>query len=108
MLSAAWRTSLGISRRGALTVSWDVDPACVERNYRMVREQGETRLLPLVLDLTNPSSALGWAHEERASLSQRGPADLVMALGLFTCLLQSYIFVMLSMVYIAGAVAHEH
>jgi F-type H+-transporting ATPase subunit a len=33
---------------------------------------------------------------------------LVMALGLFTCLLQSYIFVMLSMVYIAGAVAHEH
>lgn len=32
----------------------------------------------------------------------------VMALGLFTCLLQSYIFVMLSMVYIAGAVAHEH
>ncbi|MFN7972872.1 MAG: F0F1 ATP synthase subunit A [Acidobacteriota bacterium] len=32
----------------------------------------------------------------------------VMALGLFTCLLQSYIFVMLSMVYIAGAVAHDH
>ncbi len=32
----------------------------------------------------------------------------VMALGLFTVLLQSYIFVMLSMVYIAGAVAHEH
>ncbi len=32
----------------------------------------------------------------------------VMALGLFTVLLQTYIFIMLSMVYISGAVAHEH
>lgn len=32
----------------------------------------------------------------------------VMALGLFVSFLQSYIFVMLSMVYIAGALAHEH
>ena len=32
----------------------------------------------------------------------------VMGLGLFTVFLQSYIFVMLSMVYVAGAVAHDH
>jgi F-type H+-transporting ATPase subunit a len=31
----------------------------------------------------------------------------VMALGLFVVFLQSYIFIMLSMVYIAGAVAHD-
>jgi hypothetical protein len=34
------------------------------------------------MDLTNPSPALGWAHRERASLAERGPADLVMALAL--------------------------
>ena len=39
-------------------------------------------MLPLLLDLTNPSPALGWAHSERASFMERGPADLVMALAL--------------------------
>jgi hypothetical protein len=35
-----------------------------------------------LLDLTNPSSASGWANEERASLCGRGPVDLVIALAL--------------------------
>ncbi|HEU4929586.1 MAG TPA: class I SAM-dependent methyltransferase [Candidatus Krumholzibacteria bacterium] len=64
------------------TVAFDVDAAAVEKNYRMVRERGETHMLPLVMDLTNPSPALGWDHEERASLAGRGPADLVLALAL--------------------------
>jgi len=68
--------------RGIYTVSFDVDPACVERNYRQVRKANESHLLPLVLDLVNPSPALGWAHEERASLTERRSADLVMALAL--------------------------
>ena len=37
---------------------------------------------PLVIDLTNPSPALGWAHSERESLLERGPVDLVMGLAL--------------------------
>ena len=63
-------------------VSFDVDPAAVERNYRAVRARDETGILPLLLDVTNPSPALGWAHRERMSLVERGPADLVMALAL--------------------------
>jgi hypothetical protein len=70
------------SGRGIYTVSFDVDPACVERNYREARRSKETRLLPLVMDLVNPSPALGWAHEERFSLAERNSADLVMALAL--------------------------
>jgi hypothetical protein len=38
--------------------------------------------LPLCLDLTNPSPARGWAHEERDSFAGRGPADAVLALAL--------------------------
>jgi ribosomal protein L11 methylase PrmA len=63
-------------------VCFDIDPAAVELNYREVRKRGETGLLPLQLDLMNPSPANGWAHEERLSLEERGPADLVMALAL--------------------------
>ncbi len=74
------------SERGIRTVAFDIDPACVERNYRAVRRGKETEILPLLLDLTNPSPALGWAHAERASLRERaeggdGP-DVTMALAL--------------------------
>ena len=67
---------------GAFVVAFDVDPACVERNYLQARDNGEQNLLPLLQDLTNPSASRGWAGEERPSLEQRGPADAVMALAL--------------------------
>jgi len=69
-------------QEGALTISWDMDLSCVETNYRTCREKGEKQILPLFVDLTNPSSAIGWAHQERKSLIERGPADMVLSLGL--------------------------
>jgi hypothetical protein len=68
--------------RGIQTISWDVDPGCVDINYRQVIANGETHLLPLVLDLTNPSPAIGWENRERMSILERGPADTVLALAL--------------------------
>jgi hypothetical protein len=70
------------SSHGASTVSFDVDPACVEANYRAAVSAGETGILPLVVDLANPSPSLGWANAERMSLLERGPVDLVLALAL--------------------------
>jgi hypothetical protein len=67
---------------GARVVAFDVDPAAVERNWQAARAEGTSSILPLVLDLTNPSPGLGWAGEERSSWMQRGPADVVMALAL--------------------------
>ncbi|MGA9531685.1 MAG: hypothetical protein WBR18_03115 [Anaerolineales bacterium] len=67
---------------GAFTVSADFDPGAVEINYQTIKESGEDRLLPLLLDLTNPSPGIGWDNSERDSLRARGPADLVMALAL--------------------------
>lgn len=63
-------------------VSFDIDPAAVEKNYRQVKTAKEVGILPLVLDLTNPSGDIGWANSERDSLAGRGPADVVMALAL--------------------------
>jgi len=64
------------------TVSFDIDPLAVEINYREVLEKKEKFLLPLLLDLTNPSPGLGWNCSERSSIFQRGPADCILALAL--------------------------
>jgi len=70
------------AEKQALTISFDVDPACVESNYRTCTGKRETHLLPLLLDLTNPSPGVGWENEERSSLLDRGPADTALALAL--------------------------
>ncbi len=70
------------SDRGTETMSFDIDPACVELNYRTAIERGEIHLLPLLIDLTNPSPGIGWENTERMSLVERGGADMVMALAL--------------------------
>ena len=70
------------SARSIPTVAFDYDAGAVELNYRRVREEKETYLLPLVMDLTNPSPSLGWEHRERASLAERGPATAIFALAL--------------------------
>lgn len=70
------------SKRGVLTVASDIDPAAVEKNYLAIKQNQEKNLLPLVIDLTNPSAAIGWANQERDSFSHRGPVDMVMALAL--------------------------
>lgn len=67
---------------GATTIAFDVDWGCVEKNYAACLEEGQSKITPLWLDLTNPSAAIGWAHKERNSLAQRGPADMVLALAL--------------------------
>ncbi len=68
--------------RGARVIAIDGDPAAVERTYQTTRREGNAGILPLWIDLSNPSPALGWAHRERQSLVQRGPADLVLGLAL--------------------------
>ncbi|MFQ5646449.1 MAG: class I SAM-dependent methyltransferase [bacterium] len=70
------------SDKGRETVSFDVDPAAVELNYLESVKNKDTGILPLLLDLTNPSPGIGWEHKERMSLLERGPVDAVMALAL--------------------------
>ncbi len=70
------------SAQGIPTLAFDVDPGAVEMNYLECKRQPAGDLLPLLLDLTNPSPALGWHNRERMSLLERGPAGAVMALAL--------------------------
>lgn len=71
------------AHQSVYTVAFDVDETAVNHNYLAKRpEVVSDKLLPLVMDLANPSPGLGWAHRERASLKDRGPADVVLALAL--------------------------
>lgn len=68
------------SGRGIFTLALDSDPAVVERTYREFR--GAPHLLPLLMDLANPSPGAGWRNRERMALAERGPAHMVLALAL--------------------------
>jgi ribosomal protein L11 methylase PrmA len=68
--------------QGIPTVAFDIDPVAVERNYQAVVKQKESHMLPLLMDFTNPSPALGWHNHERDSLFERAPADALLALAL--------------------------
>ncbi len=60
----------------------DSDPGVVEQLYRELAREGERRILPLVIDLADPSPGLGWRGVERKPLDGRGSPDLVLCLAL--------------------------
>lgn len=63
----------------AQVISFDSDPACVEKNYLSNKNPS---ILPLILDFTNPSPGIGWKNEERVSLKDRRNADTILMLAL--------------------------
>jgi hypothetical protein len=52
----------------------------------------EHNMLPLMLDLTNPSAAIGWASDERMSFTQRSKFDCILALAFYHHLAISTMF----------------
>ena len=65
---------------GAYVTAFDIDPVAVERNYNEVKNT-RSAMLPLVLDLTNPSPGIGFANRERTQINARQTPDCVMALA---------------------------
>jgi ribosomal protein L11 methylase PrmA len=63
-------------------VAFDFDHATVEALYRSLKQEGNTKILPLVSNLADPSPALGWRGLERKTLVDRGAPDLMLALAL--------------------------
>lgn len=70
------------AKENSFAICQDIDPVAVQKNYSRMREKEEKNILPLLMDLTNPSPATGWANSERMSLAERGEVDLLLALAL--------------------------
>ncbi|MEX2532305.1 MAG: SAM-dependent methyltransferase [Gemmatimonadota bacterium] len=74
-----------VAAQGAgYVVSLDFDANAVEQNFSRVSHDSDEdgKVLPLCMNLMNPSPDLGWGLAERKSLTARGPADLCLALAL--------------------------
>jgi ribosomal protein L11 methylase PrmA len=65
-----------------LILAIDGDPTCIERLYKYCRKEQVANILPLKMDLVNPSAAVGWELKERLSIFERGGCDLALALAL--------------------------
>ncbi len=70
------------AERAELVIALDSDPGAVEKHFRRLEDGESGAVLPLCVDLTNPSAGLGWRGVERRSLADRGPADAALALAL--------------------------
>jgi hypothetical protein len=54
----------------------------LELLYRELRDAGDGKILPLTMNIADPSPGLGWCGLERKPLLERGRPDLVLALAL--------------------------
>jgi SAM-dependent methyltransferase len=71
-----------VAERGGYVVAVDSDDVTVDVLYRSLREDGVTNILPLVMNLVDPSPPRGWRGEERSAFTDRDQPDLVLALAL--------------------------
>lgn len=60
----------------------DFDPLCINNLYAEIKQTNKSNLQPLIIDLSNPSPAIGVNNTERQSFISRTKVDLVMALAL--------------------------
>ncbi|WDZ82516.1 methyltransferase domain-containing protein [Micromonospora cathayae] len=69
------------ARHADQVVAVEQDPVVVDGLYRRLRADRQRRVLPLVMDLADPSPGGGWRGVERASFADRAAADVVLALA---------------------------
>src|SRR5450631_76576 len=67
---------------GKFTIAVDADTTCIDRLYKTARQNKLTNLIPLTIDITNPSPAIGWGNQERTAFLTRTRTDCCLALAL--------------------------
>ncbi|MBL8815048.1 MAG: hypothetical protein JNL58_03380 [Planctomyces sp.] len=70
------------ARFSDLVLAFDSDHLTIDQMYRKIRRKEIRNIIPLVMDLTDPSPSLGWRHRERLNLEQRSTPELILCLAL--------------------------
>jgi hypothetical protein len=71
-----------IASFGCKTLSFDIDPACIEKLYLAKKHTVGNEITSLLLDVANPSPGIGWENEERLPFWRRFKAEMTVALAL--------------------------
>ncbi len=74
--------AIAAASHASQVVAMDADHATVELLYRSLRAARHRNVLPLVVDLLDPSPSLGWGNRERPAILGRRKPDLVLCLAL--------------------------
>ncbi len=70
------------ARHADTVVAADFDEGAIDPLYRALRKEGNTKILPLVMDLADPSPAIGWRNKERPAFYDRRKPDVILMLAL--------------------------
>ncbi|MFO1002146.1 MAG: class I SAM-dependent methyltransferase [Planctomycetaceae bacterium] len=70
------------AKHSDLVVAMDSDHLTIDRFYQALRAEKNRVIVPLVMDLSDPSPGLGWRGLERLPLERRSSPDLVFCLAL--------------------------
>jgi hypothetical protein len=71
-----------VSQQFEHVVTIDSDSRSISKLYDYVKKHKTSNITPLVIDVANPSPALGFNNSERAAFHQRVKPDFVLALAL--------------------------
>lgn len=71
-----------ISEKATSVVSIDFDSHCINSLYSYSKKQKVLNILPLCIDFSNPTPAIGFNNTERSAFLDRAQFDLVLALAL--------------------------
>ncbi len=69
------------AEKAETVIATDIDTVAVERMYVYLKQEKIKNILPIVLDITNPSASIGWNNQERPAFSDRISCDLIIALA---------------------------
>lgn len=71
-----------VTAQGINCICYDFDPSCVDQNYLLSKASRDAHMLPLLMDLTNPTPGLGFDCRERLGFAERSKPDLILALAI--------------------------
>jgi 2-polyprenyl-3-methyl-5-hydroxy-6-metoxy-1,4-benzoquinol methylase len=71
-----------LAKENKMVLAIDSDSRCINNLYQLVKREQLKNIVPLIIDFSNPSPAIGFSNTERSSFEQRAKVDLVLALAL--------------------------
>ncbi len=74
--------SLLAATNGMHTLATDTDHASINKLYLKIKKEGISNVLPLIIDVTHPSPAIGFNNQEREAFVTRARSELGLVLAL--------------------------